>query len=187
MKKVIVLFGLILCVTVSIFACMKIKNNNEYKERREKIHTFLQSSSNRVQVYSRAVNLNRGKSANTCVFFISEVLRRNDYKVPDSMCNVVEFISFLEKKGWKKETNYKKLQPGDLVFTKDSTEGNSHGTPNHVYVFMGWVEEGKYDYAYIADNQAKDYNNKIYHIRNVTVVNKINGYTKDPFSFFMKK
>lgn len=52
---------------------------------------------------------------------------------------------------------------------------------------MAWVKEGNYDYAYICDNQAKDYENKIYHIRNIKNVDKANGYSKDAFSFFMEK
>ena len=52
---------------------------------------------------------------------------------------------------------------------------------------MKWVDESHFDYAYICDNQAKDYKNKVYHIRNIKVVDKANGYSKDAFAFFMKK
>ena len=58
--------------------------------------------------------------------------------------------------------------------------------PSHTYIFMDWVEEGNFDYAYICDNQAKDYNNQIYHIRNIAIVDKANGFTKDAFSFLMR-
>lgn len=52
---------------------------------------------------------------------------------------------------------------------------------------MSWAEEGKYDYAYVCDNQAKDYRGKIYHIRNIKKTENINNYQKEPFSFFMYK
>jgi hypothetical protein len=51
---------------------------------------------------------------------------------------------------------------------------------------MGWVKEGSYDNAYICDNQAKDYDNEIYHIRNIKDRANVNGITKDAFSFFLK-
>lgn len=49
------------------------------------------------------------------------------------------------------------------------------------------VEEGKYDYAYICDNQAKDYEGKIYHTRNIKNIKNIKNSQKEPFSFFMHK
>ena len=52
---------------------------------------------------------------------------------------------------------------------------------------MSWVKKGKYDFAYICDNQAKDYNNKIYHVRNISINYKVGDKAKDPFSFFVRK
>ena len=52
------------------------------------------------------------------------------------------------------------------MFTTDGY-GNKMVFQPHTYVFMAWVKEGNYDYAYICDNQTKDYENKIYHIRNI--------------------
>ena len=107
-----------------------------------------------------------GKTANTCVYFVSEALRKIDIPVPEGICNTSQLISVLEERRWKKDANYKNLKPGNIVFTTD-VAGNKNGTPTHAYIFMGWVEEGSYDYAYICDNQAKDYGGQTYHIRNI--------------------
>ena len=161
---------------------------NQYSQEayeRERIYKFLQKDKNRREVFAVAVDLNGGSSENTCVYFIAEVLRKNNYPISKDTCNTTQIISILENKGWKKESDYKKLKPGDICFTTDYT-GSKKGTPTHTYVFMGWVKEGSYDYAYICDNQAKDYENKVYHIRNIKNRVEINGLTKDAFSFFMK-
>ncbi|OFI06710.1 hypothetical protein CLOACE_08650 [Clostridium acetireducens DSM 10703] len=150
----------------------------------KRVYEFLTSERNRRKTYLDAANLNGGTSQNACVFFVSEVLRNNNYEVPKSMGNTGEFISFLKEKGWKKRKNYKRLKPGNVCFTTDES-GNNKDIPTHTYIFMGWVEEGKYDYAYICDNQAKDYKNKIYHIRNINCIDRIKGNTKEAFSFFM--
>jgi hypothetical protein len=53
------------------------------------------------------------------------------------------------------------------------------------FIFMRWVKAGNYDYAYICDNQAKDYKNNVYHIRNIKITDKVNGFNKDAFAFFL--
>lgn len=151
----------------------------------KKVYNYLKDENNQRKVYNKAVKLNGGDSANTCVYFVSEVLRRNGISIDESTCNTEQLINILKDKGWKKINNYKELEPGDLCFTTDSL-GNKKGISSHTYIFMGWVEEGSFDYAYICDNQAKDYNNQVYHIRNIAVVDDANGFTKDAFSFFMR-
>lgn len=151
----------------------------------EKLHKYLEDEDNQISVYEKAKKLNGGDSANTCVYFVAEVLRRNGIEIDESTCNTEQLIKILEKKGWRKISNYKELMPGDLCFTTDNF-GNKNGIPSHTYIFMGWVEKDKYYYAYICDNQAKDYNNQVYHIRNIAIVDKANGFTKDAFSFFMR-
>ncbi len=152
---------------------------------REQIFFYLKQESNQKMAFDAAVKLNDEKSSNACVYFVSEVLRRNDIKVRKDTSNTAQLISALKKMGWSKDTNYRNLESGDICFTTDSA-GNKDGIPTHAYIFMGWVEESRYDYAYICDNQATDYENKIYHIRNIKDSDNINGLTKDAFSFFMK-
>lgn len=153
---------------------------------RENIYNSMLDSKTRTKTYNEAVKLNGGTSANTCVYFISEVLRINGMKIDDSICNTTQLLGIMKKEGYKKETDYKKLMPGDICFTTDE-KLNKNGTPTHTYIFMAWKEDGKYDYAYICDNQAKDYAGNIYHIRNITKTDAKKGNQKEPFSFFMYK
>jgi len=152
----------------------------------KKIYNYLSEEGNQREVYGTAIELNQGSSENTCVYFISEVLRRNDFIVSKDTSNTSQLLSVLGAKGWKKQTNYKNLSAGDICFTTN-VNGNEDSFPSHTYVFMKWVKEGNYDYAYICDNQAKDYKDQVYHIRNIRVMAKANGFDKDAFAFFMKK
>lgn len=186
MKKLITITQLIIIVILSFIIIQKISSGIKIGGLRENIHNFMQSEENRRDVYAAAINLNNGNSENTCVYFVAETLRKNDYDVPKDICNTAQLISFLSEKGWDKYGEYKDLKEGDICFTTDA-RGNRNGMPSHTYFFMGWVKEGSYDYAYICDNQAKDYNDKVYHIRNIKVVDKINGLKKDAFSFFMRR
>ena len=151
----------------------------------QNVYNFLEDAGNRKDVYAAAIKLNGGSSANTCVYFVAEVLRRNNFDVPKEICNIAQILPILEEQGLEKQRNYKNLMPGDLCFTTDGN-GDKNGLPTHTYVFMKWVKEGIYDYAYVCDNQAKDYKSKIYHIRNINVVSKANGSDKDAFAFYMK-
>lgn len=153
---------------------------------RKNIYNYLQNQKNRLTVYETASKLNNNSTQNACVYFLSEVLRKNDYSVPNSVCNTGQLISYLKARGWSKSTDYKALRPGDICFTTDE-KGNKNGVPSHTYIFMGWVKQGSYDYAYVCDNQAKDYGGKIYHIRNIKIKGSANGYEKDAFSFFMEE
>jgi len=161
-----------------------VKEETPYSTR--EVYNFLENAENRKDVHAVATKLNNGSSANTCVYFIAEVLRRNHFKVPNEINNTSQLVAILKENGWKKQSDYKKLESGDICFTTAS-DGKKNGVPTHTYVFMKWVKEGNYDYAYICDNQAKDYKGKIYHIRNIKVVDKANGSSKDAFAFFMKK
>ena len=152
----------------------------------ENMYNFLKDEGNQRDVYGAAMNLNKGSSENTCVYFISEVLRKNNFMVPVETSNTEQIISLLRENGFKKQSDYRKLMPGDICFTTDAN-GEQSNFPTHTYVFMKWVKEGSYDYAYICDNQAKDYKGKIYHIRNIVVRTRSNGLDKDAFAFFMKR
>ncbi|MCY6959782.1 hypothetical protein [Clostridium brassicae] len=184
MKKRI---SFIIIVILAVFILIEIlpTPGEENSHLRKSVHTFLSDKKNRTIAFSDAIKLHNGKSENSCVYFVSEVLRKNNYEIPKNMASVANFIPFLKGKGWVKERNYKKLKPGDICFSTDN-RGNKYGLPTHTYIFMGWVKEGNYDYAYICDNQAKDYKNKIYHIRNMNIIDEANGNRKDAFSFFMR-
>ena len=52
---------------------------------------------------------------------------------------------------------------------------------------MGWQKAGNYNFAYVCDNQAKDYDGMIYHLRNIVKSYTANNKEKDPFSFYMYK
>lgn len=80
----------------------------------------------------------------------------------------------------EKNTDFNDLEKGDVCFTTDLAE--SPGSPSHTYIFMGWVEDGKTDYANIVDGQIQEFD-KVLHKRNISVSTP----QKDKFSFFLKK
>jgi len=174
-------------VAALLYFVQDLKNEKAYDYLlEERLYSSMMSKDNRIKAYNRAVELNGGSSANTCVYFLGEVLRMNGKEIDDNICNTTEILDIMKGKGWKKEYDYKKLKPGNICFTTDE-KLNKYGAPTHTYIFMGWKEEGKYDYAYICDNQAKDYEGKVYHLRNITKAENVNGFTKEPFSFFLYK
>lgn len=179
-KFIIIIMLVIGCVAISVFQSAMHKDN-----LRKNIYDYLMNKNNRIVSYMDGVRLNNGSSANTCVYFVSDVLRKNRVKVPDSVSNTSQLLSYLKKNGWRKDFDYKDLKSGDLCFTTDE-KGNKNGIPTHTYIFMKWMKEGSYEYAYVCDNQSKDYENKIYHIRNIKNSDSKNGYDKDAFAFFMK-
>lgn len=186
-KVVIIITGILLLISVLfLLKYITTSRTTESNNLRKDIYTFLSDKNNRVKAYERAVKLNGGDSANTCVYFLAEVLRNNKISIDDSVCNTEGLIKVLEKKGWKKEIDIKKIKPGDICFTTDE-KLSKKGTPTHVYVFMKWKEEGSTDYGYICDNQAKDYDWKVYHLRNIGVKDGSGKAQKEPFSFFMHK
>lgn len=143
------------------------------------LYNYLMNDENRQSVMKRAVELHGGELSNNCVYFASEALRRTGVDdLPESVCNTVQLTGQLEKREWSTSTDFSKLRPGDICFTKSYGSG-----PTHTFVFMKWVNPGKYDYAYICDNQGNEYDNQIYHKRNVNFATE----TKDPTVYFMYK
>lgn len=143
-----------------------------------KVYTYLNDKANRTASLNEARTLNHGSDKGLSTIFIAEILRNNNYDVPESIINTKSLVSELEKNGWKKINDYKKLEKGDVVFTTAS-KSNS---PTHVYIFMGWVEEGKTDYANICDSQISEYSDTL-HKRNLDFATP----KKDKFNFFMRK
>ncbi|EJO5346952.1 hypothetical protein NRP93_001018 [Clostridium botulinum] len=186
--RIILIFITLLLLLLSIHFIKNLEYNNKpyHSKLQKKVYNSMMIKENRLKAYYRAIKLNKGSSSNTCVYFLAEALRMNEENIPNSVCNTTELLQILKKNHWKKEKNYKKLKPGDICFTTDENL-NKHGIPTHTYIFMSWAEEGKYDYAYICDNQAKDYSGKIYHLRNITKIDTMKGSTKEPFNFFMYK
>ena len=154
-------------------------------QRREQLYQYMLEKGNQTEVFHSATELNGGETLNTCVYFVSEALRENDIPIPEGTCNTSQLISVLEKKHWRKNRDYKELKPGNIVFTTDAA-GNKDGKPTHTYIFMEWVDEGDYDYAYICDNQINDYDGQAYHIRNIRKPDTVNRAVKEAFSFFMR-
>jgi len=183
-----ILVGITLSLAaVLIYFVLSLYNNKVSDYRlEERLYSTMMNKNDRTKALNRAIALNGGKPTNTCVYFLSEVLRMNGEKIDDTICNTTQILDIMKKEGWKKEKDYKKLKPGNICFTTDE-KLNKNGIPTHTYIFMGWKEEGKYDYAYICDNQAKDYEGKIYHLRNIVKTETVKGYTKEPFSFFLYK
>lgn len=187
MKKVKLITITTIILILSIVVLNKaLEDKGRNLDTSNRIYTYMKQERNQNIVLRDAISLNDNKTSNACVYFVSEVLRKNNISIPKETANTAQLISVLKGKGWKKDNDYKNLKPGDIVFTTDSS-GNKNGAPSHAYVFMKWVKEGSYDYAYICDNQAKDYKNKTYHIRNIKNIDNVSGISKDAFSFFMKE
>lgn len=146
--------------------------------------SYLSSASNRTSVNNSTIRLNGGNLSNACVYFTSEGLRRVGVPVRSSMRSIDYLLPYLYENGWKKERDYTKLRKGDICFTTDAA-GNKDGRPTHAYTFMGWVEEGNYEYAYICDNQAPYYDNQVLHIRNFLNPGEHDGSEKEAFSYFL--
>lgn len=114
---------------------------------------YLTDTNNRVSVHYRAIDLHGGDTSNNCVFFTSEALRRVGIDLPLGTCNTYDLEDKLEAMGCVKSYDLSQLKPGDIVLTEGYT---------HVFVFMGWASDG---YAYVCDNQADWYDNKVLHLR----------------------
>lgn len=152
------------------------------------LYSFLSVPSNREKVKNHVRALNRGHYHNACVYYTSEALRHVGVNLPKSVNHTGRpgkdrfkhrsLTQHLLKMGWKIEKDMTKLMPGDVCFT---TNG-SLGAPTHAYIFMGWVKQGSYDYAYICDNQVYDYGST-YHKRNIRIAIP----EKEAFAYFMYK
>ncbi len=143
-----------------------------------KLTTYLKGNKNREASLDKATALNGGSDKGLATMFIAQILRDNDYAIPEKVINTQSLVDYLEKDGWEKVTDFNKLQEGDICFTLKSKSG----APSHTYIFMGWVTKGKTDYGYIVDNQLAEYNDT-YHKRNISVATP----KKDKFDFFMRK
>ncbi|EPY2306904.1 hypothetical protein ACXATD_002574 [Clostridium sporogenes] len=163
-----------------------VKNNNKGTDKKaenkeialnEKIAKYIQDKNNRQKSFKEAVSINKGSEKGVSVIFISQLYRNNDYDIPKNTISTKGLLEDLKKKNWTKETDYNKLQKGDICFTTvDSAD-----SPSHAYIFMGWVKEGKTDYAYVCDGQTSDYDDTL-HKRNLSV----STAKKDKIAFFMK-
>ena len=147
------------------------------------VHSILSSASNRNSIHQQVIRLH-GSTSNACVVFVSESLRRAGVNVPTTMRTIDYLVPYLSNNGWVKSRDYKNIRKGDVVFTTDA-KLDPNGRPTHTYIFMGWVEPGNYDYAWIVDNQARYYNNQVLHKRNFIIVDAVDGDQREPFSFYM--
>lgn len=145
-----------------------------HSSRQYQLYDYMLNWDNAASVHNRAIALHSGITEDNCVYFQSEVLRRMGFDIENSMANVKDFSNLLPMLGFKKDTNISNLKPGDIVFTQGYT---------HTYTFMGWVNPGNYDYAYIVDNQARLFNGQVYHVRKVDSYDPIQE--TDAMAFFM--
>lgn len=146
----------------------------------EKIYEYLNVETNRTSILKKAMELNKGSKTGVTIYLLSEILRSNGFAVADSTSTVKQLVTDLTSMDWKKDTDFTKLEKGDICFTTDVPK--KPGVPSHAYVFMGWVEDGKTEYANIIDGQVQEYGN-ILHKRNIS----ISVTEKDKFSFFLRK
>jgi hypothetical protein len=146
----------------------------------DKIYKYLDIEANRTSVLASAVNLNNGSQKGVTVYLLSEILRSNNFTISADTSNVEQLMKDLISLDWKKNSDFTQLEKGDICFTTDMPE--KPGVPSHTYVFMGWVEDGKTDYAYVCDGQVEEYGS-ILHKRNIS----ISTAQKDKFSFFLRK
>ena len=149
-------------------------------ETKNNIYEFLNVEKNRDSVLEKAVKLNNGNQTGLTVYLLAEILRANTYDIPTDTSTVDGLLENLTSKGWKKNTDFNELEKGDVCFTTDLPE--SPGSPSHTYIFMGWVEDGKTDYANIVDGQIKEFD-KVLHERSISITTP----QKDKFSFFLEK
>ncbi|KEH91846.1 peptidoglycan amidohydrolase family protein [Clostridium novyi] len=145
----------------------------------DRLFNYLKLSEKRAVSYYRAKQLNNKSEKGLASIYIAQVLRDNGYKMDNSVINTASLVRALQKDGWKIISDYKQLKKGDICFT---TSAKSSGPPAHTYVFMGWVQEGKTDYAYVSDSQVAEYGNT-YHKRNIDSTTP----KKEKFAFFMRK
>ncbi|MBU3160080.1 N-acetylmuramoyl-L-alanine amidase [Clostridium frigoris] len=139
----------------------------------EKLFIYLTPSANVVSTLNTAIRLHGGVTINNCVYFSSEAMRRISVPVPIGVCNTHQYLTYLNSNNWSKTKDIKQLTPGSLCFTTNDCTGY----PTHTFVFMGWVNDGDYTVAYVADNQGH-----AVHTRSMLA----KGDT-DAFAFFMSK
>lgn len=145
-----------------------------------KIFEYLNVEANRTSALKNAVDLNKGSKKGVTVYLLSEILRSNNIAIPTNTSNVEQLMNGLTSLGWEKNSDFTKLEKGDICFTTDMPE--KPGVPSHTYIFMGWVEDGKTDYAFVCDGQVEEYGDTL-HKRNISIPTS----EKDKFSFFLRK
>src|SRR3712207_7100118 len=96
-----------------------IKKGRSDNSLPEKIYNSINYKENRIKIFNKAISLNNGSSCNTCVYFVSEVLRNNAIDIDLSTCNTRQLIDILEKNNFKKEKDYKKLKPRSEEHTSE--------------------------------------------------------------------
>jgi hypothetical protein len=166
--------------TVDSSSTKAASSSTKPAETENNIYEYLNVEDNRVSALEKAVKLNNGNQTGLTVYLLAEILRDNTYDIPTNTSTVNGLLERLTSMGWKKNTDFNELEKGDLCFTTDLPE--EPGSPSHTYIFMGWVEDGKTDYANIVDGQIQEFN-KVLHKRSIS----ISTPQKDKFSFFLEK
>lgn len=153
---------------------MAYPTNQFHNPLHQRIYQYMLNPANEVNVHNTAVRLHGGITVNNCAFFASEVLRRQGVSIQSAVGNVEQLQGILTRIGFQRDFNLRNLKPGDIAFTERFT---------HTFIFMGWVNQGRYDYAYVVDNQARMFGGEVYHIR------KLDSYEPskdtDKTAFFM--
>jgi hypothetical protein len=141
-----------------------------------KLSAYLKSAANVSSVVNEAVRLHKSQlsgdpTINNCVYFSSESMRRIGVYLSPLTRNTQGYLNYFNSKKWVRSYHIENLSPGSICFTTNS----GAGYPTHTFVFMGWVNNGNYTSAYVADNQGE-----AVHVRNM-------GATKetDAFAFFV--
>lgn len=150
-------------------------NSSFHSTMQSNLYNYILNPNNEVSIHNRAVELHSGITVNDCVYFQSELLRRMGFSISNSMANVVQFCDLLPKLGFKKDTNIEDLKPGDICIT----QGYSHA-----YTFLGWVNPGKTDYAYVCDNQSRVFGGQVYHVRKIDTSDPVQGTDAMAFFFY---
>lgn len=122
-------------------------SSSEYhSDIQEEMYKYMVSSHNQNSVTDEAIRLHYGDEHNTCVYFMSTILRRVGVDIPKSTSYTTTLKNQLEDRGWVRDTNLSNLKPGDVVFCGTS----------HVYMFMGWANSS-HTIANVVDNQRHIY------------------------------
>ncbi|HEY8890470.1 MAG TPA: hypothetical protein VIM70_09465 [Clostridium sp.] len=132
-----------------------------------RLSSYLTPAANVISVLNRAVALHSGDPANNCVYFSSEALRRIGVSVPLATCNTGQYLSYFRAHAWITSSAIKELIPGNICFTTNGW----NGYPTHTFVFMGWVTDGDYTWAYVADNQGTSV-----HVRNMGATTETDAF-----------
>lgn len=140
------------------------------------IYYYMLNSENQVSVANTATLQHAGDPSNCCALFVSELLRRMGMPIPQGTMRVTQVESRLASLGFIKDTQLGDLKPGDIVFTQGMT---------HVFTFMGWVNNGQFNYAYVVDNQAYKFHSQVLHVRRLDTNSK--DKDTDAAAFFMYK